>query len=68
MALNAETAIVQALIAHCTGITLSQDQLRHCAGRSAEGGAFDAKPHKVVLQRINPLLNDLLITYVMRKA
>jgi hypothetical protein len=43
MALNAETAIVQALVAHRTGITLSQDQLRHCAGRSTEGGALDVK-------------------------
>ena len=42
MALNAETAIVQPLVAHRTGITLSQDQLRHCAGRSTEGGALDA--------------------------
>jgi hypothetical protein len=42
MALNAETAIVQALVAHRTGITLSQDQLRHCGGRSTEGGALDA--------------------------
>ena len=59
IALNSESAIVQALIATRTGITLSQDQLRYCAGRNAtEGGAINDEVHQSPAERlVNYLCN-----------